>query len=786
MHATLLQPHRQTVNDLPIRMYGIQGAEVIDKNTILNPVIDVPESVLPQKEFTVKVKEQSGRPMTYTLAVVDEGLLDINGFRTPNAWRTMNLREALGVDTWDLYDNVIGAYACKFTSVLSIGGDEALRASAGKEKRFNPVVKFMGPFTTDGRAQSHNITLPMYVGSVRVMVVAAHQGAYGSAERNVAVRSPLMLLTTLPRMLSCGDKVSMPVNLFAMEDGVKNVEVDVTVEGPVKVNGKSSKTVSFSSPGEKVVQYDIVCDPSQTGQAKITISARSGKHTATETVNIQVRNPHAPVVTSQQVLLEKGEHKFNWAADGCQKVTLEMSSLPSVNFSKVFSFVKNYSHYCTEQLSSRAMFLLYARRFLDPVQQEGAELMIRDILKVIASRQLPDGGFGYWDSATYSHQWATSMAGEVMTEAMNQGFAVSADTYRKWTDFQTAQARAYTHKLINAADHQQAYRLYTLALAGKEQTAAMNRLKESESISEQAKYRLAAAYQVVGKDAVALSVIGKEGVVTDGDHSTFWSPLRDDAMKLESLILLGKLDTAIPFARDIADRFSATYCSTQEVAFVSAAFARLQEVLGGESAQVAVTYPGNGKVAAGGEKEIRCDVLGVKTMDIPASATALTVRNDLDQGVYLSLFVEHQPTAEEIIPAKANGASISVTYTDLDGKPVDITSLKQGTEVYAEFVARKKDGIDSNSMALTFAVPSGWEIWNDRIHNESKAQGKLDIRDDRVCWYFRLNSIEKKSLKVRLRAAYEGEFIMPATVLEDMYRADCRVSTASSRVKVTK
>jgi uncharacterized protein YfaS (alpha-2-macroglobulin family) len=127
-----------------------------------------------------------------------------------------------------------------------------------------------------------------------------------------------------------------------------------------------------------------------------------------------------------------------------------------------------------------------------------------------------------------------------------------------------------------------------------------------------------------------------------------------------------------------------------------------------------------------------------------------------------------------------------VTYTDLDGKPVDITSLKQGTEVYAEFVARKKDGIDSNSMALTFAVPSGWEIWNDRIHNESKVQGKLDIRDDRVCWYFRLNSIEKKSLKVRLRAAYEGEFIMPATVLEDMYRADCRVSTASSRVKVIK
>ena len=777
VHATLLQPHRQSLNDLPVRMYGIQGAEVVDKNTILHPVIDVAETVLPQKEFTVKVKEQNGRPMTYTLAIVDEGLLDINGFRTPNAWRTMNLREALGVRTWDLYDDVIGAYAGKFTSVLSIGGDEALRASAGKEKRFNPVVKFMGPFTTDGGARTHKVTLPMYVGSVRVMVVAAHQGAYGSAEKNVAVRSPLMLLTTLPRQLSCGDKVNMPVNLFVMEEGVKDVEVTVTTDGPVKLNGASSKTVTFSGSGEKMIDYALSCDPEQSGEAKITITAKSGRHKATETVNIQVRNPHSPVVTTEHTVLGNGLSEFKWSNEKCNRVTLEMSTLPSVNFSKVYSFVKNYSHYCTEQLSSRAMYLLYARRFLDPIQRNGAELMIRDILKVIATRQLPDGGFGYWDSATYSHLWATSMVGEVMTEAISQGFSVSSDSYDKWLDFQASQARKYTHKTVNAADLQQAYRLYTLALAGKEQTPAMNRLKESESLSEQAKYRLAAAYYVAGKEAVALSVLDREAVKTNGDHNTFWSSLRDDAMKLETLILLGKMDMAVPFAKDIAERFSAVECSTQEVAFISAAFARLHELICADSANVNVSYTGN---------NVSCSVSGVKTMDIPVSATSVKVSNDSHQGVYLSFFVEHQPSAEEIVPAMANGASISVTYTDLKGKPVDIANLKQGTEVYAEIVARKKDGMDSNSMALTFAVPSGWEIWNERIHNEDKVQGKLDIRDDRVCWYFRLNSIEKKSLKIRLRAAYVGEYVMPATVLEDMYKADCRVSTASARVKVTK
>jgi uncharacterized protein YfaS (alpha-2-macroglobulin family) len=134
----------------------------------------------------------------------------------------------------------------------------------------------------------------------------------------------------------------------------------------------------------------------------------------------------------------------------------------------------------------------------------------------------------------------------------------------------------------------------------------------------------------------------------------------------------------------------------------------------------------------------------------------------------------------------ASGASVSVSYSDVNGNPVDVKEMKQGTEFHAEFKVRKNDGLDSESMALTFALPSGWEILNDRIHGVDEAGCTMDIRDDRVCIYFRLNSLESKSFKVRLRAAYEGEYIFPATVLEDMYRADCRATTSSSTVKVVK
>ena len=778
VHATLLQPHKQTLNDLPIRMYGIQGAEVVDKASILHPVIQVAETIRPQQEVTIKVKEQSGRPMTYTLAIVDEGLLDINGFKTPDAWRTMNQKEALGVDTWDMYDDVIGAYAGKFTSVLKVGGDEALREAAGKEKRFNPVVKFLGPFTTDGETKTHKVTLPMYVGSVRVMVVAAHQGAYGSAEKNVTVKSPLMLLTTLPRMLSCGDKVDMPVNLFAMEEGINDVTLSVETDGPVKVVGSASKVVKFDKPSEKIVGFKLMCDSKATGKAKITIKASCGEHSAVETVYMDVKNPHSPVVTVEHKVLDRGSETFSWNSGQDGSISLEVSSMPSVNFSGIMSFVQNYSHYCTEQLSSRAMFLLYARKFLNNSEQTKAEDSIREILKVLSTRQMSNGGFRYWDTSTEPHLWATSMAGEVMIEAKNQGFAVHGDVMDKWIKFQGVQAKSYTHTTDRGADQQQAYRLYTLVLAGQEPTAAMNRLKEAKSISSQAKYRLAAAYKLAGKDAVAEIVMNKEAIEVKGDYRTFWSSLRDEAMKLEALVLLGRIDLAMPLAKELAGSFSNTGYVTQEVAFVSSAFSRLSDAVGDKLCDVIVNYAQKSVEI----KEASC----IENMNIPVEAGEVIVKNNTDQHIYLSLTNVRQPSSDEIVPAVASGVTMIVSYTDVNGKPVDVREMKQGTEFYAEFKVRKKDDLDSESMALTFALPSGWEVLNDRIHGVDELGCKMDIRDDRVCMYFRLNSIESKSFKVSLRAAYEGEYIFPATVLEDMYKADCRATTSSSVVKVVK
>ena len=146
LHISLLQPHAQTVNDLPVRMYGIAPVFVTNRQTILQPQIKMPEVLRPETDFNVTVSEKSGKPMTYTLAIVDDGLLDLTNFKTPDPWNEFYAREALGIRTWDMYDDVLGASGGRYSSLFSTGGDASLKPADAKANRFKPVVKFIGPF----------------------------------------------------------------------------------------------------------------------------------------------------------------------------------------------------------------------------------------------------------------------------------------------------------------------------------------------------------------------------------------------------------------------------------------------------------------------------------------------------------------------------------------------------------------------------------------------------------------------------------------------------------------
>ena len=255
VQVTLLQPYGNTVNDLPLRLYGVQRVKVENPASHLQPVIDMPKTLHPEEPFTIKVSEQNGKPMTYTLAIVDEGLLDLTAFKTPDPWSQMYKYEALNVNTWDLYDQVIGAFSGKFSPLAAIGGDEDALRSARKDNRFNPVVLFQAPRTLQKGTDVLKLQLPMYVGSVRVMLIAGHDGAYGNAEKTVPVQNPLMVVTTLPRVMGTAEETVAAVNVFAMEDGIGETSVTVKADGPL--SGGGTQKVNFTAKGDQLLCFPL-------------------------------------------------------------------------------------------------------------------------------------------------------------------------------------------------------------------------------------------------------------------------------------------------------------------------------------------------------------------------------------------------------------------------------------------------------------------------------------------------------------------------------------------------
>ncbi len=444
LHISLLQPHAQTVNDLPIRMYGVMPVLVTDKQTVLEPVIQMPDVLRPEKEFAVTVSEKSGKPMTYTLAVVDDGLLDLTNFRTPDPWNEFYAREALGIRTWDMYDDVLGAFAGSYSSLFSTGGDEALKQSDNKANRFRPVVKFIGPFTiAKGGKSTHKITLPMYVGSVRTMVVAGQDGAYGRAEKTTPVRTPLMLLSSLPRVISTQEEISLPVNVFALEGDIKQVKVSISTTGGLGVVGNSQQNITFGKAGDQLVFFKLKAD-SKTGKAVVKLTAEGGGQSTKETVEIDVRNPN-PVVTQRiGKWIEAGESdELEYEVAGsspANTIKMEASRIPSVDITRRFDFLYNYEHHCTEQLTSKALPLLFVSQFkaVDEKESEKIKANVQEAIKQLYGRQLPNGGFVYWPGNATADEWISSYAGMFLVMAQEKGYAVNANVLSKWKRFQRA------------------------------------------------------------------------------------------------------------------------------------------------------------------------------------------------------------------------------------------------------------------------------------------------------------------------------------------------------------
>ncbi|UII21103.1 alpha-2-macroglobulin family protein [Fulvivirga ligni] len=800
--VTLLQEHKQTVNDLPIRLYGVVSLGVEDPNTILKPEIKMADVLAPGEEVSITISEKSQKKMTYTVAVVDEGLLDLTHFKTPNPWNTFYAREALGVKTWDLFDDVMGAYGGKVERLLAIGGDEeGTKNATAKANRFKPVVKYLGPFTIDkGDSKTHKFTMPQYVGSVKTMVVAGNQGAYGSAEKATPVRQPLMVLATLPRVLGPEEVVKLPVTVFAMEKSVKNVKVQVKANDMLEIVGPSSKNVTFSDIGDQVVYFDIKVK-SKLGIGKVEVNATSGGEKAHDNIELDVRNPNPPLTAVLDELVQDGQ---SWNTNfevvgmpGTNMATLEVSNLPPLNLKKRLSYLLRYPYGCVEQTTSSVFPQLYLSDLveLDDKQKLEVERNVRAGIERLKRFQRSDGGFSYWPGADDSNSWGSSYAGHFLIEAEKKGYNVPTNMIRQWKRYQRRKAaewRRTTNGYYNST-LMQAYRLYTLAIAGVPESGAMNRLREEGNLDINSSWRLAAAYVRAGQKEAAQKLV--EGLTTDvKDYRelgyTYGSGLRDEAMILETLTLLGEKKKAFSVLQSISKRMSAAsyYMSTQTTAYCLIAIGQYVGIDGIANKELKYTYTLNGKTM-----KVSTD-MPVAQSELDANelnSNSFKIQNTSDAVLYARIILEGTPVRGNE-KATANNLKVKVSYVNTKGEFIDPATLEQGQDFVAE-VTVTNPGLKGRyqNLALSQIFPSGWEIHNTRLNDMEQFNSKdvpdyQDIRDDRVYTYFDLNRNESKTFRVLLNASYQGTYYLPAVSCEAMYDNDISANTEGKEVRVLK
>ena len=573
-----------------------------------------------------------------------------------------------------------------------------------ERSRFPPVVRFMGPFTLRrGASRTHSVDIPQYVGQVRVMVVAGREGAYGSASEQVFVREPLSILATLPRVVGPGEEIAVPVSLFAMEEGIERATVTLDPGEHFQVVGSASETVAFEGAGERIAWLRIRAGDGP-GQGVLRFAAKAGEHATRSEIALRIRPPNPETAKQLRGRIEPGEE---WSAEvaphgipGTNSATLEVTHLPPLNLEARLGYLVRYPHGCLEQTVSAVLPQLYLPSLvpLDAASRTEIEENVRAGIYKLRAFQMLSGAFSYWPGesalASYRDGWVSNYAGHFLIEARRLGYYVDPQMISSWKAYQSRRARSWRGRGDTPA-MDQAYRLYTLALAGAYEIGAMNRLRESGGLNGPARWHLAAAYQLAGVEDATTALVLRGDTVPEY-RAAGWSMgsrLRDRGILLDALVRLGRTAQAAQVAEAISnDLYSDQWHSTHSIAYALSAVARFH---GLDEAPAKLTFRrrvGEDARPVTSSSPVHSERLAA----IAERGGRVEVTNTSDAPLFLTLVTRGSPAAGEEEVSSA-GLALQVDYSDPEGGSIDVSELPQGSDVVATVTVRNESGRDART-----------------------------------------------------------------------------------------
>lgn len=800
VHVSLIQEHGQTENSLPIRLYGITPVMIEDANSRLTPIVKAPDSFEPNSKASFTVSEKNGKAMTCTFAVVDEGLLGLTAFSTKNPWDNFYKKESSQITSWDIFDSVMDAYHGELATVLSVGGGGFIDSNGtNSAQRFKPVVFFFGPYELKANEKKKiEFDMPQYIGSVRIMVVAGKNGAYGSCEQNVKVKSDLIVMPTLPRTLGSDETIEVPVTVFNGTSKEKNANISLKVDGCIHA----------------VEKKDIVLQPNKDSTAVFTVKAEkmgtatfyaeasaSGLKTAKSKTEIAVLSRGTPYSNSEVVSISPGK---NWINDvslkginGSKNLNVEVSQMPALGLEKRLKYLIDYPYGCIEQITSKGFPQLYLPSMVSLTQEQVKDVKehINSVLDRYQNYQLRSGGFSYWPNGSDENFWATNYAGHFMIEAKKAGYLVNESIYNLWLSRQIDLAKNWSSNYADQIENQ-AYRLFTLALAGSPELGAMNRLNNMEaSLNNIAKALLAASYALAGQQRVAQTLLEKVEEPTSSYRSfarNYSSKTRDAAVILTAYTAIDDKSRSGNLIKKLAKVSSSDeWLSTQETSWILMSLAPYYKF---DSSKV-VNY----EIITGGNT--LCDSLNntarLTSFAINNETTKkLEIKNTGSNMMYATITTSGHLKPGDEISEMSNLAIASAIYVESENheyKKIDVADLKKSDrfKFYVEVKNTTQNLIEN--LALSIPIPTGWEITNTRLvegdEDFDKSHGKplfdyQDIRDTHIFTHFSLQANDSKVFTFDATATYGGSYYIPAIYVEAMYDNNYRALEQGTKVNV--
>jgi uncharacterized protein YfaS (alpha-2-macroglobulin family) len=797
--ATLRRPLDSNAQRMPGRAIGVQWFNVNRKARVLAVNMEAPPSARPNTALRIPVRIAGlapGEEARIVVAAVDVGILNLTNYRPPAPDNHYLGQRRLSAELRDLYGQLIDGMQGTRGQIRS-GGDSADAEMQGNPPTQRPLALYSGIVTVkaDGTAEIV-FDIPDFAGTARVMAAAWSKDKVGRATADVTIRDQVVLTATLPRFLLNGDRGTMHLDLDNVEGPAGDYRIEVMSDG-VNAVGAAPQTMQLKAKQRSAVTVPLTA-PS-VGVANLTVRVSGPAGFAIErnyALNLRPATQTIARRTVQQIA--KGESVtlssdlFTDLVPGTGSVAVSVGLSTALDAAALLAALDRYPFGCTEQITSRALPLLYVNDLASSAQlalDDTIDQRIRESIDRLLARQGANGSFGLW-AVGGDDIWLDAYVTDFLTRARERNFAVPETAFR-------LAIQRLRNFVGNAEDPSRsggrnlAYALYVLARNGAAPVGDLRYFVDTrldDFTTTIAKAQLAAALGMLGDKvraervyAAALRSIPPQPELEYG-RPDYGSILRDSAALITLASEGGAQRTTIAGAieRVEAARALTPYTSTQENAWMVLA------------ARAIAKDAGNVSLAVAGEK--RQGAFNRRYL-ARSLQQPLRVTNASDGPLQAVVTVSGAPLTPE--PAAERGFKIERLYFTLDGKPADPAKAKQNDR-FAVVLRITEPQPQFGRVIVADYLPAGFEIDNPRLVS-SGAAGTLpwiedgsapvntEFRDDRFTSAFNRRGGDPAVFTVAyiVRAVSPGTYVHPQAFVEDMYRPDRFGRTSSGTVTVT-